>query len=298
MPTYKELQDGIAADSKALQAKSEADPSNLLLTVAAALDRNNQIVAHLADDQENFDKAMSMISPTGIGTIIGKGAKLFNATEAQLAEKLKEIGSSAESIWQNTKTYWGPVDGKIRQEIPDVGAKLKDFIGKGKDPAQLQELLDHPKLFEAYPELASLEVRPGNRFSMGTNREGKAVMMVDPAVLKKDKGEFLNVLLHEVQHGVQNIEGFTKGGTLTSASTTQAYRKLTEGLEGSNLQNTEAGKRLLQRLATTVYRKIGGEAEARAVQARQHYDPEDLRKIIPTDSYDVPVESLIRSPNK
>jgi hypothetical protein len=41
------------------------------------------------------------------------------------------------------------------------------------------------------------------------------------------------------------------------------------------------------------YQRLAGEAEARAVQARMNYPTEELRKIFPLESYDVPIDQLI-----
>jgi hypothetical protein len=41
------------------------------------------------------------------------------------------------------------------------------------------------------------------------------------------------------------------------------------------------------------YQRLAGEAEARAVQARMNYPIEELRKMFPLESYDVPIDQLI-----
>lgn len=66
-------------------------------------------------------------------------------------------------------------------------------------------------------------------------------------------------LLHEVQHAIQEREGFAKGG----APEDNAYRRLM------------------------------GEVEARAVQSRMNLSAEQRRALFPLDSYDVPLDSLI-----
>lgn len=294
MPTRAELLAGADVNSKKIQEEAKANPSDLLSSLGAAFDQQNQTLLKGLDSRESFGKLLEIVSPTGIGTLIGKGAKTWNAFEAETAAKLEELGASAERIWQNTGTYKGPIDAMLRQEIPDMDAALKPFKGKGNEAAKLSDLLDHKKLYEAYPELANMPVRPGNGFMVGTDSAGQAVMMVDPKVLKSDPAKFLNIMIHEVQHGVQKIEGFTKGGSPSSAQNTASYRKLVSGMDTSALNETEAGRRLLSSLANNTYRKLGGEAEARAVQARQHYDPKDLKKLLPTDSYDVALDSLIK----
>ena len=41
------------------------------------------------------------------------------------------------------------------------------------------------------------------------------------------------------------------------------------------------------------YKRLAGEAEARAVEARMKFTPEQRRATFPLDSYDVPLDSLI-----
>lgn len=48
-----------------------------------------------------------------------------------------------------------------------------------------------------------------------------------------------------------------------------------------------------QKLMHDLYERIAGEAEARMVQKRADYTPEQLKSIHPLKDYDVPIEELI-----
>lgn len=61
----------------------------------------------------------------------------------------------------------------------------------------------------------------------------------------------------------------------------QEYGKLREFMRTKPVDGDEA------------YRRLAGEAEARAVQARMNYPTEELRKMFPLESYDVPIDQLI-----
>ena len=93
--------------------------------------------------------------------------------------------------------------------------------------------------------------------------------------------------LHELQHGVQEIEGFAKGGspstvmTKLQQSNPDEYQKLL-----SSSQN-------LNDIYDNAYRRIAGEVEARAVQKRMNMTPEQRLQKFPLESYDRPVESLL-----
>ena len=97
-------------------------------------------------------------------------------------------------------------------------AKMRAAVIKERH-GTLGERLEHPKLYEAYPQLKDMDVR-----------------FVEPDVLKGAQGQFdpatmtvsidrtlpdekaLSVLLHETQHSVQDIEpGFSKGGSSETA---------------------------------------------------------------------------------
>jgi len=82
-----------------------------------------------------------------------------------------------------------------------------------------------------------------------------------------------SVALHELQHGVQSIEGFAPGGnpstvmTKLQQSNPEEYMRLI-----SSSQN-------LGDIYDNAYRRIAGEVEARAVQKRMNMSPEQRRQV-------------------
>ncbi|OZA55716.1 MAG: hypothetical protein B7X79_13910 [Acidovorax sp. 17-64-282] len=117
----------------------------------------------------------------------------------------------------------------------------EDFIGPNLDDARkvrapfeftgfnalpLDAVMDHPKLFAAYPALREIMVRVDPKLGNGATfavtdyvdgTVGKAIKVGNP--LAKDVD---SVLLHEIQHGIQDIEGFATGGSIESARAMQA----------------------------------------------------------------------------
>src|SRR5215471_4596531 len=82
----------------------------------------------------------------------------------------------------------------------------------GSKPQTLDDIVDHPELFAAYPELKNVEVRPVPLGSMFTHNgaydKNKNILylnMLKPEVLK-------STTIHEMQHAVQGIEGWARGG--------------------------------------------------------------------------------------
>ena len=131
-----------------------------------------------------------------------------------------------------------------------------------------------------------------------------------------------SIALHELQHGIQEVEGFARGGSpnwgaqeknkllarmnylnteLSDAAKAldkypkgspeyQKYRNLYDSAMAEKMQMNPA---LIQNTPDEIYYKLAGEAEARAVQKRMNMTDTQRRVIFPYESYDVPVNQLI-----
>jgi GNAT superfamily N-acetyltransferase len=102
----------------------------------------------------------------------------------------------------------------------DDGSMYMDGAGevlRASRWATVGELLDHQRLYEAYPQLAGVRAvyapeKLGPRVSGAVSidlRNGEPVIVLGNA----DQGEIRKVLLHELQHVIQKIEGFAQGGS-------------------------------------------------------------------------------------
>lgn len=115
-----------------------------------------------------------------------------------------------------TRKYTGvhyASDGQPRMEISDDGSYLKHdpeteaprIYDKGTN--RLADVLHHPRLYQAYPELRDMPVKsrelPGG-LSGGYDPEAKTIH------IDNRLPEMHSTLLHEVQHAVQHIEGQIK----------------------------------------------------------------------------------------
>lgn len=169
------------------------------------------------------------LAPMGIaGTFAGVGAKTANLLKMQEAEAALAKGSDPKQVWSNTG--WGRgADGKMRYEINDSGAKIKDGVDEKtlsifKD-TRLGDVLDHPELYSAYPELADVPLRSVafSPFTQGYYNSEKNAMGLSSNLLKKyaegERRSFMDpdgktgikTLLHESQHYIQNKEGMATG---------------------------------------------------------------------------------------
>ena len=160
----------------------------------------------------------------------GKGAKGANLAALNRAKTLAARGRDMEQVRKDTGWHRGK-DGKWRFEISDHDAKLKvdgatagevlsnalfDVELDGGTRVTVGDILDHPALFSAYPELANIPVNvaPKNvtaRARIITTKRGQPVEVQLQARTARDS--MASHLLHEIQHGIQSYEGFAGGGS-------------------------------------------------------------------------------------
>lgn len=172
--------------------------------------------------------------------------------------------------------------------------KLLEKFGntQASEAVSLSEILDFPELYEAYPQLKHYAVALGD---FGTSRiRGQFSKAQDYIEIHRnlllDDYNLKSVLLHEVQHAIQAIEGFVRGGNENSAR--NEYNKL------ANSQSEQA-QELLTLLQGKddydLYLRLGGEIEARNVQKRMSMD-NNMRDSIPfNQTLEYPGESIVPS---
>lgn len=266
-------------------------------------------------------KGAAMAAPAIGGMFIGKGARTWDALAAQKAKMMAEMGTDARTIWQETGTWKGP-DGKWRQEISDQSAKLT--LGRGTpdeygaiEAKTFEGALKHQQLKRAYPELNEITFLhyPKEEY-LGANFDPRdmVVTMGQKAMNPKE-----GVALHELQHGIQRKEGFAQGGSPSNVldewysnvnkqlsslskqmdSLPEFERKFDKTKqEQYNILRSQYDELMSQKLynppnAEEAYRRLAGEAEARATQARMNMTSEQRRATFPEESYDVPLNELI-----
>lgn len=141
------------------------------------------------------------------------------------AEQQLANGASAEEVRQATGWFKG-ADGRWRFEIDDSDATFKD-LGEWVDAAEqgdgvpLDQALNHPALFAAYPELARVMVRvdpertAGGLFAAQEGRGfvGSFIEIGEPSAYADGTTPAIDILMHEIQHAIQLREGFAPGGS-------------------------------------------------------------------------------------
>lgn len=143
----------------------------------------------------------------GLGTFSGRLARTADLTAQKTAVRLLREGVPADRVWR--ETGWASRPDGWRFEIPDNASR---FVAPHDQPAVLPlgEALAHDPLYAAYPQLrtASVEVTPSAKAHGALAPEDLSMSAYGPT-----PDALRRVLAHEGQHGVQEIEGFQKGGS-------------------------------------------------------------------------------------
>lgn len=146
--------------------------------------------------------------------LAGERANTAMISRLQKAESMEREAASSKEIWEETGWMRGP-DHKWRFEIPDNLDKIN--FPKDSEPHTLGEIYDNPALYEAYPELAQKTVRMEDTKSGKDKRTRGAYGYVaeDGSIVIDNSipaDEAKTALVHEIQHSIQAIEGFSRGG--------------------------------------------------------------------------------------
>lgn len=149
--------------------------------------------------------------------------KTYRMDNLKVAEEMERGKKDAKAIKMATGWEKG-VDGKWRYEMPD--AKIKDTIDVGGGnifkrfeedmlwtDGKLEDAVDAPKLFEAYPQLKNIKIHTDVVMNdMPSN--GEYNPQTKTITIHADELKYLNSILnHEIQHVIQREEGFAHGGT-------------------------------------------------------------------------------------
>jgi hypothetical protein len=149
--------------------------------------------------------------------------KTYRMDNLKVAEEMERGKKDAKAIKLATGWERG-ADGRWRYEMPD--AKIKDMkdIGGGNivkrfdddmlwNDGKLTNVIDAPGLFEAYPQLKDVRIDTDaimNDMPSNGNYNAKT----NTITIHADELKYMNSILnHEIQHAIQYIEGFGKGGS-------------------------------------------------------------------------------------
>jgi len=181
-----------------------------------------------------------------------------NSESLMKAKDMLRLKYSVQKIYQDTGWYFNKYDSKFRKMIDDVGFKLStDLTPVGESmiyypnncPISINEIYNkcvtnpstdnwsyyvkkgyngklgdafyHPTLFQHYPQLYNMSFYFALRLN-GQDYDDNYSYRYNPS--KKDivlcgySKSLESILLHEIQHAIQDIEGFATGGNRSLAS--------------------------------------------------------------------------------
>ena len=122
---------------------------------------------------------------------------------------------------------------------------------------KLSDVINHPKLFKAHPQLKDVNVYYEiSSLNRGLYSSKGNVIRLNPMC---PIGEQKEIIIHEIQHAIQRIEDFANGSSL-------------EYWENLGYSDEEA---------MAMYYNTAGEREARDVSARRDYNAEQRKNIRP-----------------
>lgn len=180
---------------------------------------------------------------------------------------LHQTGQDMRTI--KLKTGWElGIDRLWRYELADpfhTTEKIEDYIKRHFGEAiNIRYCMHDTRLLVAYPELEQLRLfalySPQRRWAGYFSPKDYAMMVCMGTARSTFEYQTEGILLHEIQHLIQEIEGFARGGSTIERS---------------------------------IYRRLAGEVEARNVCHRHRLSPEERRRSLRVDTQDVPDEAQI-----
>lgn len=264
-----------------------------------------QMLARYPLQVRAVDEATGAVNRLGqfVGTqalrLPNAGYETLKAAGARL-----RAGEDAETVRRETGWHEGD-DGRLRFEISDDAAKLDvQQLGRlriGSSTDRLGNILQHDQLFAAYPQLREMEVRVAREKSkVGAafvqTPQGDYIQL-NQGLLNRGDAKIRSVLLHEIQHAIQEAEGFASGGAPNEAQLrASGFGEQFDAEVASIMQDgdpwTTAGgldeEGAKRAAALNLYTRLAGEIEARNTQAREMMTDEQRRETPPSTTQDVP----------
>ncbi len=237
--------------------------------------------------------------------------RTFRMDNLSVARTMEEEKKDAKAIKMATGWERG-ADGKWRYEMPD--AKIKDTmnVGGGQivkryeddmlwNGGKLSDVIDAPELFKAYPQLKDVRIETDAIMNdMPSNGEYNS--KTNTITIHADELKYMNSILnHEIQHAIQDIEGFAKGGSprLVRGEVKKRFDEVTKQIKQLRAEGKEdEAKALIEKNRGLYnayqknddynsYKSLAGEVEARNVSARLNMTPEERRKSLAESTEDV-----------
>ena len=199
------------------------------------------------------------------------------------AVRMNENGTPMDTIRARTG-WWLGKDGKWRYEIDDSALSF-DRNGYTDNAMYLADYVRHDKLFAAYPWLRGVKLKVADVVAENDNLNGLYNHHDDTIYLKDGRTDkqMKSTLLHELQHVIQEYEGFATGANPNAAAAlllNSAYNDLKRDSRFAKIKSPDEKMRIVKQYierttgnsfesqAQNYYYTNYGEQESRAVQER------------------------------
>lgn len=231
-----------------------------------------------------------------LGSIAGVSAKNLDTKYLTLAKMLDFIKFPADEIWSKTGMFKG-ADGNWRFELPSETAKFNtpeaiaanNNFGKSYEPTTLGKVLDFPDLYKAYPQLENLETTFNfTKGFLGHYHPDEPRINLNLHAIEGTNQDATQVALHEVQHAIQHIEGFSYGTTMKQIS--GRFRELMEDPSVSQSKVADvvndflSNRNTKENLQQELYNRSPGEREAKLVELRSKWKSDSKSLESPMDT--------------
>lgn len=242
---------------------------------------------------------LAQVIPKQRGIFAGVGAKTANLDNLDIAQKLKQQGVPDELIWKQTGWTLDTPDKIPRFEIPDNKAMYRGTYPSAYGYADTA--MHHPELMQGYPDVGGIRFE-SNVSGIGGDyaNQGAEEIIRLGANEGVDTG---STALHELQHAIQQREGFARGGSpesmanlLPDAQAINDAQVIQTLIQRRGISPDNARQEFLNMMGRDAhpasmslvnepnlqnmnpmdaYRRLAGEAEARLTQARMNMTPEE-----------------------
>jgi len=204
----------------------------------------------------NWGTAAALNAPMGL-TFIGKNAANWNPVKAAEAEKLLNAGVDPAQVWKEHLIGRMP-DKSLFSEIDDSGARLlPDRVKENKGiPSYLLDSLHHPNFNKNYDinEPAFININDYFKSPSGSYANegyGKGFVIDAP-----DYKTGASTALHELQHAIQDREGWARGGSPDDFPAVNSTALIKESNDLYKLLNSDYAKELEAAQATGDFKNI------------------------------------------
>jgi hypothetical protein len=232
------------------------------------------------------EQAVNWAAPTSLGMlglsrIPGVAAEgtlgMFAGPKSKAWDASRAADAANGGSWRETGYGSQFADKRMRTEIPDADARvLAEFdFQLPHQTKTLDQVLRHPDLYTAYPDVAKTKVvRRDADGSSGAYNVGSDTITID-----SKSRDARQVLLHEVQHKIDDMEGFSRGASVGEFVLPSSLADIVRARPNSS--------------AGSAYRNTAGEVNARLTEARSGMSPQQLRDRAPWEMFDVPLEQQV-----